>query len=80
MCPKTGRQSSPGRDVLQGLMVEESASSSKDAETRPPIVAVAEVEEQDHTTSFEPRMTSAISPLCSLKVEKADSSVPSEYS
>ncbi len=61
-------------------MVQESASSSKDAETRSPVVTVAEVSEQDHTTSFEPRMASAISPLCSLKVEKADSSVPSEYS
>lgn len=60
-------------------MVEESASSSKDAETRPPVVTVAEVS-QDHTTSFEPRMASATSPLCSLKVEKADSLVPSEYS
>lgn len=61
-------------------MVEETASSSKDEETRPAIITAAEVAEQDHTTSFETRMTSVTSPLCSLKVEKTDSSVTSEYS
>uniref|UniRef100_A0A8C2HWP1 Gse1 coiled-coil protein n=1 Tax=Cyprinus carpio TaxID=7962 RepID=A0A8C2HWP1_CYPCA len=60
----------------KALMVEESASSSKDAEDRPLMVTVAEVSEQDHTTSLETRKTSGTSPLCSLKVEKADISVP----
>lgn len=62
------------------MVVEESASSSKDAEDRPLMVTVAEVAEQDHTTSLETRKTSGTSPLCSLKVEKADISVPGEFS